>query len=132
MNANLTGNNDIAFYLGAKDQPFRRIESAYDADGYSRFIRRNSEIQEKGYYADQWSGSIFSGIVASLSHGRYLAGWTEGEGMYSVLSREVYTDKNEAAYAADENARIAAEREIEYQEKDQMEQAEIDAMERKQ
>ena len=115
MNATLTGNNDIAFYLGAKDQPFLRVRMAKEVcHHYDRHLY--------GHKTPFPQGDTFDGIVVSLSHGRYLAGWTMGKGMYSVVERYIFNDKEDAASMANEGARIAAERSMEEFEKDQIEQ----------
>ena len=44
-----------------------------------------------------------------LPHGRYMAGWSMGEGMASTLEPGVFDAIDEAAQMADEHARVAAE-----------------------
>ena len=103
---NLTGNCDIAFYFGTKSQPFRRVRMAKE-------VCRHYHRHLYGYKTPCPQDDTFDGIVVSLSHGRYLAGWTIGKGMYSVVERYIFDDKEDAASMANEGARRAAERSME-------------------
>ena len=77
----------------------------------------DARIGHTGWYTDEYGDSDkIRGIVILLSHGRFLAGWSMGEGMASELAYDIYTDETEAARAADSEAEYAAEREREYQE----------------
>lgn len=63
----------------------------------------------RGWFTDSEGYDIAVGIVASLTHGRYIAGyrWTlNGERVYFD---GVFTDESEAACMADEHARVFAE-----------------------
>lgn len=62
-----------------------------------------------------------------LTHGRFAAGWSMGEGMASEVAGEIYTDIIEAARAADSEAEAAAEVEREYQEQERTRQDEEEA-----
>lgn len=75
-------------------------------------------IDHSGWYTDE-CGDLdkIRGLVIRLPHGRYLAGWSMGEGMASTYDGEIYTDLVEAARAADGMAETAAEKEREYQER---------------
>lgn len=87
------------FYLGDAGQPAPRW-------GFT----------DAEYYCDRDCHDTIRGIILRLPHGRFLAGYSRGEGMASGVDGTVYTDEDEARYAADEEARIAAERQREYEE----------------
>jgi hypothetical protein len=53
--------------------------------------------------------TIINALVARLPHERFLAGWTMGEGMASELHYKVFEGKEEALFAAREEARICCE-----------------------
>lgn len=74
-----------------------------------------SRIDHKGWFGDTEHGEkLHRGIVAGLSHGRFIAGYAMAEFGERVYFPEVFTDENEAARMADEHARVAAESEDEY------------------
>jgi hypothetical protein len=69
-----------------------------------------------GYYTDEHGhGDTMQPCVALLPHGRFLAGWTMGEGMFTDFESGVYTDEREAWISAHYVTDSAAEREREYQ-----------------
>lgn len=69
------------------------------------------------FYCDAHQDQTMEGLVVYLSHGRYLAGWTMGEGMATFVdTKVVYTNLDVAAFAAHSCAEYAAEREREDQE----------------
>lgn len=105
---NTRNDGAIGFYLNDAGQPFARWLYADDV--------RGAHIDHNGWYCDGHQHQTMRGIVAQLPHGRFMAGWTMGEGMSSAIFPEVYDDVIEAARIADEHARVAAEREREYQE----------------
>lgn len=92
-------NSGRGFYLGDAGQPAPRWEFT-DAE----------------YYCDAHCSETIRGIILRLPHGRFLAGYSMGEGMASGVDSTVYTDEDEARHAADEEARIAADRQREYEE----------------
>jgi hypothetical protein len=109
------------FYLGPQGrhgdgQPFRRWEWADEVSGV--------RIGHTGWFCDQHQDSKIRGIVVSLPHGRFLAGWSMGENMASSVDGTVYNNAQDAAYAADSMAESAAEQEREYQERQEEEQEE--------
>ncbi len=53
------------------------------------------------YYCDESGGNTIQGIVLLLPHGKYLAGWTMGQDMISMVECNAYTNKCEAARYAD-------------------------------
>jgi hypothetical protein len=68
-----------------------------------------------GWFCDPHQGEKCRGTVGAISHGRFLAGYELGSGAKCFFAR-VYDDSNDAAHAADEEARIYAEKEYEYNE----------------
>ena len=70
----------------------------------------------QGYYSDDM-GTTISGIVASLTHGRFIAGYEVSDTGERVYYGDIYSDEYGCAKMADEHARVAAEREREYQER---------------
>ena len=101
------------FYLDSDFQPFTRWKWCDDV----------ANIKHTGWFCDEYCDSKIRGIVANLPHGKYLAGWSTGEGMASEVDYSyIYDDIKDAAYAADSMAEYAAEQEREYQE----EQAELE------
>lgn len=100
-------NNGRGFYLGDAGQPFTRWKWCDEAC---------DSIRHSGWYTDDLGDSEkIHGIVILLPHGRYMAGWSMGEGMASTIEPGVFDDINEAAQMADEHARVAADAEYEYQ-----------------
>lgn len=97
------------FYLDSDGQPFTRWQWCDDVEGVC--------IDHTGWFCDEYGdGGKIRGIVVSLSHGRFLAGWSMGEGMASSVDADIYASAEDAAYAADSMAERAAESEREYQE----------------
>lgn len=76
-----------------------------------------SRVDNTGWFCDDYQLQTIRGLVARLPRGRgFLAGWSMGENMASVLDCEIYDDETDAARAADSMAESAAETEREYQE----------------
>lgn len=86
-----------------------------------------SSIRHKGWFCDPYQDETIRGLVVLLPHGRYLAGWSMGEGMASEVGGYIYTDIKEAARAADQCAEYAAERERDYQEEEERKRQEEEA-----
>lgn len=73
------------------------------------------DITHTGWFCDDVGDDTIRGIVAVLPRSRgYLAGWSMGEGMASMLHEEIHEELDDAVRAADEDARIVAESEREY------------------
>ena len=77
-----------------------------DAGDVCATVRHNSG---GGWYTDAYHHEAARGIVARLSHNRFIAGyrWTSNDAR--VYFSEVFTDEKDAARMADEHARIFAE-----------------------
>ena len=99
--------NGRGFYLSDAGQPFTRWDWCDEISG--------ARIRHTGWWTDEYCDSKIRGIVVRLPHGRFMAGWSMGEGMASSLDPDVYDDIIDAARAADSIAETAAEREREYQ-----------------
>ena len=99
------GADGKGFYLG-EDKDLRWMW-ADEVDG--------ARINHTGWFCDAYQDEKIRGIVIRLTHGRFLTGWSMGEGMASSIDYGIYTDEIEAARAADSEAETAAEREREYQ-----------------
>jgi predicted GNAT superfamily acetyltransferase len=65
-------------------------------------------IDHTGWFCDEY-GTKIRGIVVALPHGRFLAGWSMGEGMASTVDADLYDTAEDAAYAADSMAESAAD-----------------------
>lgn len=66
-------------------------------------------LRHTGWYTDSFQDDTVIGIVASLTHGRFIAGyrWTAND--ERVYFEEVFTNEDDAARMADEHARVFAE-----------------------
>lgn len=94
------------FYLDSDNQPFTRWKWCDDVA---------QSIRHTGWFCDEYGGSEkMRGIVVCLPHGRFMAGWSMGEGMASSVEEDIYDDETSAAYAADSMAENAAEKEREF------------------
>ena len=103
------------FYLGDAGMPFTRWQWCDDAC---------SSIRHTGWWFDDECDEKIRGIVVLLPHGRFMAGWSMGEGMASTIEPGIFDDIDEAARMADEHARVAADNECEYQESQETENEE--------
>lgn len=103
-----TAGTGRGFYLESEGQPFTRWQWCDEVDGV--------RIDHTGWLTDEYGdGERIRGLVAALPHGRFLAGWSMGEGMASTVEADLYDTAKDAAYAADSMAERAAEDEREYQ-----------------
>ena len=94
------------FYLDSDNQPFTRWKWCDDVVQH---------INHTGWFCDGYGdGSKIRGLVVYLPHGRFMAGWSMGEGMASSVDADLYDDEISAAYAADSMAENAAEKEREF------------------
>lgn len=88
-----------------------------NAPGRIQFADKVSAwIRHTGWFCDRYQDEKARGIVCALSHGRFLAGvYWSGRGCYEV-STKMYGNAEDAAYAANEQARIEAGEEYEHNE----------------
>jgi len=82
------------------DNPFSRQQYADEA--YKR-------IDHEGWYTDSHYDGKSRGIVVSLPHGRFIAGYEWSDNGESVYYPEIYTDIEDAARDADYHAEKFAE-----------------------
>lgn len=74
-----------------------------------------AKLPYTGWFGDtEHQEKLYRGIVASLPHGRFIAGYESDDNGERVYFSGVYDDEREAAHIADEHARIVAEQEDEY------------------
>ena len=78
------------------------------------------KLDHTGWFCDDHQDEITRGLVVSLPHGRFLAGYWLSCNDERVYYPEVYTDIDQAARDADHYAQRYAEREREYQTKCEM------------
>lgn len=98
--------NGRGFYLGDVGQPFTRWKWCDEIAQH---------INHTGWFCDGYGdGSKIRGLVVYLPHGRFMAGWSMGEGMASSVDADLYDDETSAAHAADSMAENAAEKEREF------------------
>lgn len=111
---NLRTHKGQSFYLGQHGQsgfgqPGLRWEWCDEVE--------DASIKHTGWFTTEFgSGDKIRGMVFTLPHSRgFLAGWSMGEGMASVIDCELYTTAGDAAYAADSLAEDAAEEQREFE-----------------
>lgn len=68
-----------------------------------------SRIEHEGWYADDDCNEKVRGIVAKLSHGRYLAGYKLSDSGERVYFDQVFLDNEDASIHADHEAEKCAE-----------------------
>jgi hypothetical protein len=68
-----------------------------------------TDERDRGYYTDVDCHDTAIGIVASLTHGRFIAGyrWTSND--ERIYFPQIFDDRGDAARMADEHARVFAE-----------------------
>lgn len=119
---NFQADKGQSFYLGQDGkqgfgQPGLRWAWCDEVEGVN--------IRHTGWYCDEFQDGKIRGIVFTLPHSRgFLAGWSMGEGMASVVECDIYETARDAAYAADSIAENAAESQREYEESQRLEDEE--------
>lgn len=76
-----------------------------------------ANIDHTGWFTRDDQSAKMRGLVARLSHGRYLAGYYSSDNGERVYLDRIYTDAEEAASDADSEAERVAEDEREYNER---------------
>ena len=74
-------------------------------------------IDHKGWYCNSFYSAKTIGIVAMLTHGRFIAGYENDDSGERVYFPQIFTDEFDAARMADEHARVQAEIEFDCSEK---------------
>lgn len=101
------------FYLDCDFQPGLRWAWCDDVPGD---WGDSPKIRHTGWFADEDCDQTIRGIVLKLPKGRgYLAGWSMGEGMATMVDRWIHDDLMAACFDADSQAENTAEKEREYQ-----------------
>lgn len=115
--------NGRGFYQASKGLQMDARGSSFDlrldyANTHAPYQRRGA-----GPFTSE-NGQDYTAIIARLPHGRgYLAGWTMGNGMCASLDGHVWTDIEDAARAAIDEARQAAEDDVWLSEEEENEDA---------
>lgn len=104
LNIGRTKNDERVYYTHGGPY-FRNEQFADDVDG--------SYIRHRGWFTDVDRNSVVRGIVASLPHGRFLAGTYWDDNGERVYYAETFNDEVDAARMADEHARIFGEHAVE-------------------
>lgn len=105
---------------GTLDQGFNGTRAIWYAHTGEQF-RNERDVSEviktrhTGWYCDNDQDSMCIGIVGSLTHGRFIAGYRLTESDERVYFDEIYTDEDSAAHAADSCAERYADKERDYQ-----------------
>lgn len=73
-----------------------------------------TNMRHTGWFSDADCSETLHGMVASLPHGRFIAGYHMTMNGEQVWFDEVFDDVADAARMADEHARVQAEKEREY------------------
>lgn len=81
-----------------------------------RYADEIVRLRHTGWFCDAHNEEKARGVVALLTHGRFIAGYEGGAGE-TVYFDHVHTDENRAAHMADEHARIHAAVEKEFSER---------------
>lgn len=112
--------SDTGFGQGSDDKT--AIWHTQSGADYFRAVRYADEVYRGithiGWFtdADEHGGKETArGIVASLSHGRFIAGYELSMNDERVYFAQVFTNETDAARMADEHARVIGEQESEYQ-----------------
>lgn len=105
-NQGFNGSTPIWYFMG-EPVPVRRITPAHDF----------SQIEHTGWYCDVNCEDKAFGIVGSLSHGRFIAGYQLTTNDEQVFFDGLFTDEHDAALMSDEHARVIAEQEMEHSER---------------
>jgi hypothetical protein len=83
-----------------------------------RFADEVVRLNHTGWFGDTEHGEkLHRGIVGSLPHGKFIAGYFQDDNEERIYIHETFDDESDAARMADEHARIAAEKEDEYSQK---------------
>lgn len=88
---------------------FRNERFADEVDG--------AYIKHTGWFSDAHQNRTVRGLVADLSHGRFIAGYYSSDNGERVYLDRIYDDVKEAARDADREAERMAEAEREYDER---------------
>lgn len=71
-------------------------------------------LNHTGWYTDADWNELAIGIIGSLPHGRFIAGYRLSDSGQRVYYPELFDNEKDAARMADEHARVIGEQESEY------------------
>lgn len=92
-------NNGTSVWYTHQGEQFRNERDAADV----------ARLSHTGWFSDSHQDETAIGIVASLTHGRFIAGYRWTSNGERVYFGDVFTDEEDAARMADEHARVFAE-----------------------
>jgi hypothetical protein len=107
-------------YSDSRATIFRDESPVHEVQTWKDYARRDFHT---GWYTDPDGTSskdgtgLCWGMIASLSHGRFLAGYEMGGSNARTYFLEVHDTERDACLAADEHARVIAEQERDYQQR---------------
>ena len=111
---NWTMKNYAAAYCSGINQGFDGESPFWYSHGGEQFRNERDacevlRMRHTGWFTDNYQDETAVGIIASLPHGRFIAGyrWTSND--ERVYFDEVFTNEDDAARMADEHARVFAE-----------------------
>ena len=104
-------------YFGNLSAGFNGSTRVWYSHAGEYFRNERDAYKGRGYYADADGNTVINGIVASLPHGRFIAGYSNSDTGERVYFDQLFDDSADAARMADEHARVTAEQEREYQER---------------
>ena len=111
---NWTMKSYAAAYCSGINQGFDGESPIWYSHGGEQFRNERDacevlRMRHTGWFTDSYQDDTAVGIVASLTHGRYIAGyrWTSND--ERVYFDDVFTNEDDAARMADEHARVFAE-----------------------
>lgn len=96
------------------------VSTTHDGPAFKREFWADEcvKLNHTGWYTDREDcDATYRGLVVALPHGRFIVGYYSSDNGERVYFRDLHSDKNDAAHAADDVARIWAEREADYQER---------------
>lgn len=97
---NNAGNREVPVWYTHDENPiFKREKKAHEI----------LDLRHTGYYTDEDCSELAIGIVARLSHNRFIVGYEWTDNGERVYFGDIYTDEDEAARAADHYAENFAE-----------------------
>lgn len=76
-------------------------------------------INHTGWFCDIYQNGKARGIVAGLSHGRFIAGYELSDSGERVYFDTIHMDETDVALMADEHARVIADQSMEYSKQNQ-------------
>jgi hypothetical protein len=101
--------NRVPVWFAHTGEQFRDERFADECDEAPRYVKDN-----RGWFSDNDQNATMRGIVARLTHGRFIAGYHWSENGERVYFQDVFDSEYDACKAADSHAESIAESEREY------------------